>query len=60
MFSIRITPMGSDLVLVKVEEGEVFAELVSNAKDLFETWFSNLRPWTPEEVAKERYAWIRC
>lgn len=44
LYSIGITPMGSDLVLIKVEEGEDFSELVRDAKELFETWFSSMDP----------------
>lgn len=58
--SIRVTLMSGDLVLIKVANGEDFSELVKEVEDLFENWFKDLRPWTPTEVEKEHYAWIRC
>lgn len=60
LFSIKVTPMRGDLVLITVEEGEDFHELVKDVNGLFETWFCDVRPWSQKEIAKEWYAWIRC
>lgn len=43
-----------------MEEGEDFLEFVKVYEDLFEKWFSELRPWSPGEISKQRYAWVRC
>lgn len=29
-------------------------------KDLVETWFYDIKPWSPGDVACEREAWVRC
>lgn len=60
IFTFKVTPMGGDLVLIKPTEGEVFEDFVKDYEDLIETWFYDVRGWSPEMVAKEREAWIRC
>lgn len=57
---MAVTIMGGDKVLIKVDDEEDFAELVKDTKEFFEHWFSDIRPWSPEEVARERYVWVRC
>lgn len=58
--NFNITPMGGDMVLIKPVEGEDFVELVKDYEDLVESWFYDIRSWSPKEVAREREAWIRC
>lgn len=48
------------MVLIKPIEGEDFVEFVKEYEDLVETWFYDIRPWAPGEVARERETWIRC
>lgn len=55
-----VRPMGGDLVLLQVEEGEDFVEFVKDEIDMFERWFNDLSVWALEHVTKERYVWIRC
>lgn len=48
------------MVLIKLAEGEDFLEVVKDYEDLLETWFDDIRQWSPSEVTREREAWIRC
>lgn len=58
--TFTVTPMGGDMVLIKPREGEDFLEFVKDYEDLVETWFYDIKPWSPGQVATEREAWIRC
>lgn len=49
-----------DLVLIKPEEGDDFQYFVENYQDLLDTWFYDIRGWTPGLVATEREVWVRC
>lgn len=60
VFSFTIVPMGGEMVLIKPTEGEDFVEFVKDYESLVETWFYDLRQWSPDVVVKEREAWIRC
>lgn len=60
VFTFTVTPMGGDLVLIKPTEGEEFEDFVKNYEDLLETWFYDIRGWSPELVAKEREVWVMC
>ncbi|GKV50907.1 hypothetical protein SLEP1_g57586 [Rubroshorea leprosula] len=59
-FSCRIRAMGGKMVLLDCEEKEELKDLVEMASDWLSQWFEDVRPWTPESVAKERFVWIRC
>ncbi|GLT29949.1 hypothetical protein SLA2020_047780 [Shorea laevis] len=59
-FSINITPMGGNLVLIHSEdEGEVM-NLVKEGSEWIGEWFKDIKPWSPKEVAKERSTWLQC
>ncbi|GKV41394.1 hypothetical protein SLEP1_g48936 [Rubroshorea leprosula] len=59
-FSINITPMGGNLVLMHSEvEGEI-TKLVKEGSGWIGEWLSDIRPWSLKEVAKERYTWLQC
>ncbi|XP_058732712.1 uncharacterized protein LOC131604256 [Vicia villosa] len=59
IFTIRITRLGPNLcILEDLVEGEV--ELfMEEKKSWWEQWFSKLKRWEPEDIDKERVAWIR-
>jgi hypothetical protein len=58
-FGVKVTPMGSKLVLLEgQEEGEVEA-LMDDAKEWLDQWFSEIRPWSPDEIDNERTIWLR-
>ncbi|GKU89866.1 hypothetical protein SLEP1_g3943 [Rubroshorea leprosula] len=59
-FSAKITPMGGNLVLISSEDEEELKYLVREGRDWLSQWFTDIRPWTPEEVAAERFTWLRC
>lgn len=48
------------MILIKPREGEDFLEFVKDYEDLVETWFYDIKPWSPGQVATERETWIRC
>jgi hypothetical protein len=59
-FGVKVTPLGANLTLLEgQEEGEVQA-LIDDAKTWLDQWFKNIRPWSSQEVDKERVAWLRA
>ncbi|GKV27286.1 hypothetical protein SLEP1_g36471 [Rubroshorea leprosula] len=59
-FSAKVTPMGGKLVLLSSIDHEELKDLVEQGKDWLAQRFSDVRPWTPTEVASERFTWLRC
>ncbi|GKV12840.1 hypothetical protein SLEP1_g23934 [Rubroshorea leprosula] len=59
-FTCRLRAMGGNLVLMDCEDKGELEDLVHGASDWLGQWFSEVKPWSPKEVAKERFAWIRC
>ncbi|MCH89313.1 hypothetical protein A2U01_0010208, partial [Trifolium medium] len=58
-FGVKVTPLGSNLVLLEgQEEGEVEA-LVEDAKGWLYQWFRDVRPWSAKEIDLERIVWLR-
>ncbi|GKV47547.1 hypothetical protein SLEP1_g54442 [Rubroshorea leprosula] len=60
VFYCKIRAMGGRLVLIEGNEYEDLKELVENGKDWLGNWFEEIKPWSPNMVARERFAWIRC
>ncbi|GKV38004.1 hypothetical protein SLEP1_g45962 [Rubroshorea leprosula] len=60
VFYCKIRAMGGRLVLLEGNEYEDLKELVENGKDWLGNWFEEIKPWSPNMVARERFAWIRC
>lgn len=59
-FSVRATPLGSNLVLLEsLEEGEMEA-LIEDANEWLGTWFKNVRKWSPSVIDNESLTWLRC
>ncbi|GLT98226.1 hypothetical protein SLE2022_157400 [Rubroshorea leprosula] len=59
-FSINITPMRGNLVLMHSEvEGEI-TKLIKEGSGWIGEWLGDIRPWSLEKVAKERYTWLQC
>ncbi|GKU93946.1 hypothetical protein SLEP1_g7495 [Rubroshorea leprosula] len=59
-FSCQIRAMGGKMVLLTDQDKEEVKDLVKMASDWLRQWFEEVRPWTPQMTAKERYVWIRC
>ncbi|GKV05044.1 hypothetical protein SLEP1_g17093 [Rubroshorea leprosula] len=59
-FSCQLQAMGGKLVLMDCEDKEELKDLVQIGADWLSQWFSEVRPWTPSMVAKERFVWVRC
>ncbi|KAK7260898.1 hypothetical protein RIF29_27197 [Crotalaria pallida] len=58
--TIKIVPMGGDLVLLKAMEGEDFMELLKESGEAFSNWFEYIKPWGEEDVAGYRFTWLNC
>ncbi|GKV27066.1 hypothetical protein SLEP1_g36276 [Rubroshorea leprosula] len=52
--------MGGKMVLLSGQDKEEVKDLVEMASDWLRRWFEEVRPWTPQMTAKERFVWIRC
>ncbi|GKV16172.1 hypothetical protein SLEP1_g26854 [Rubroshorea leprosula] len=59
-FSCQIRAMGGKMVLLSGQDKEEVKDLVEMASDWLRRWFEEVRPWTPQMIAKERFVWIRC
>ncbi|GKV29684.1 hypothetical protein SLEP1_g38589 [Rubroshorea leprosula] len=59
-FSCKIRAMGGKMVLLTGQDKEEVKDLVEMAPDWLRQWFEEVKPWTPQMTAKERYVWIRC
>ncbi|GKV44689.1 hypothetical protein SLEP1_g51849 [Rubroshorea leprosula] len=59
-FSCRLRAMGGKMLLMDCEDKEELKDLVQGASDWLGQWFSEVKPWSPSMVAKERFVWIRC
>ncbi|GLU14523.1 hypothetical protein SLE2022_310850 [Rubroshorea leprosula] len=53
-FSIKVTPMGGNLMLIHCEDAEEVDTLLKEGNDWLKNWFEDVRPWSQMEVAKER------
>lgn len=58
--SVKITPMGGDLMLIQPHEDEHFDDLLKEVGDLFSSWFESIHPWSQEDVPQARYVLVRC
>ncbi|KAJ1379367.1 RNA-binding domain superfamily [Sesbania bispinosa] len=52
--TIQVTPMGGKLVPLRLLDNEDFSELIKDAGEFFARWFSDLRPWSVNDVPRER------
>ncbi|GKV49720.1 hypothetical protein SLEP1_g56454 [Rubroshorea leprosula] len=59
-FSCRLRAMGGKLVLMDGENKDEIKDLVEGASEWLGHWFSEVKPWSPSMVAKERFVWMRC
>ncbi|GKU98672.1 hypothetical protein SLEP1_g11645 [Rubroshorea leprosula] len=59
-FLAKVTPMGGNLVLLPSGDEEELKHLVVEGHEWLAQWFTDVRPWTPEEVATKRFTWLRC
>ncbi|GLU22375.1 hypothetical protein SLE2022_384560 [Rubroshorea leprosula] len=59
-FSCRIRAMGGCLVLLEGGDKEEIKDLVELAPKWLGQWFTEVKPWCPSMVARERFVWLRC
>lgn len=58
-FSIRVTSLGPNLFIMEdLVEGEVEV-FIEEKREWWEQWFSCIKPWDPNDIDEERFAWIR-
>lgn len=60
LYSLKVSPMGGNLVLLAAGDEEEIPDLMKDAGDCLNTWFSSIRPWQPRYVNLERIFWIKC
>ncbi|GLT31636.1 hypothetical protein SLA2020_063590 [Shorea laevis] len=57
--SIKIIPMGGNLVLIDDEDPECIKELVDGKLQWVTTYFDRIKYWSPSDIAEERFVWVR-
>ncbi|XP_058758209.1 uncharacterized protein LOC131631431 [Vicia villosa] len=58
-FGVKVTPLGANLCLLEEDvEGELKA-LIDDASEWINQWFTEIRPWKPQDVDNERLTWLR-
>lgn len=57
--SVTLTPMGGNMVLINALEGGNLEETVFVKRKDFSRWFTDIRPWEPLMVARERSIWLK-
>ncbi|GKV09274.1 hypothetical protein SLEP1_g20799 [Rubroshorea leprosula] len=57
--SIKITPMGGNLVLIQEEYPECIKELVDGNLQWVSAYFEKIKYWSPTDIAEERFVWVR-
>ncbi|GKV45597.1 hypothetical protein SLEP1_g52662 [Rubroshorea leprosula] len=57
--SIKIAPMGGNLVLIDDEDPEYVKELVDGNLQWVAAYFDRIKFWTPSDIAEERFVWVR-
>lgn len=59
-FSVKVTPMGANLVLLEEMEEGIIPALIEDASDWIHEKFDDIRKWSQSEVDNERLVWVRC
>ncbi|GKV46677.1 hypothetical protein SLEP1_g53653 [Rubroshorea leprosula] len=59
-FTCKIRPMGGKLVLLKGSDRDEMKDLVELTADWLGHWFEDIKPWSLEIVATERFTWLKC
>ncbi|GKU88292.1 hypothetical protein SLEP1_g2574 [Rubroshorea leprosula] len=57
--SIKIAPMGGNLVLIDDEDPEHVKELVDGNLQWVAAYFDRVKYWAPSDIAEERFVWVR-
>lgn len=60
ILTVKVTPMGGNLVLLKATDKEEIPSLIKDVGDMLEQWFLDIRPWSPTDTGTNRNTWIRC
>ncbi|GKV11964.1 hypothetical protein SLEP1_g23173 [Rubroshorea leprosula] len=59
LFSVKLRAMGGKLVLLDGDDKDDLKDLMESAADWLKQWFDDIRPWTPNRVASERFVWLK-
>ncbi|GKV15232.1 hypothetical protein SLEP1_g26031 [Rubroshorea leprosula] len=57
--SIKIVPMGGNLVLIDGDDSESIQELVDGNLEWVSHYFDRVKIWSPSDIAEERFVWAR-
>ncbi|GKV36093.1 hypothetical protein SLEP1_g44261 [Rubroshorea leprosula] len=57
--SIKIAPMGGNLVLIDDKDPEYVKELVDGNLQWVVAYFDRIKYWAPSDIAEERFVWVR-
>ncbi|GKU91868.1 hypothetical protein SLEP1_g5682 [Rubroshorea leprosula] len=58
-FTCKIRPMGGKLVLLEGSDRDEMKDLLELAADWLGHWFEDIKPWSLEIVATERFTWLK-
>ncbi|XP_058783963.1 uncharacterized protein LOC131658712 [Vicia villosa] len=59
-FNIKATPLGANLCLLEEQEEGEIKTMIEEDRVWIEQWFSDIHPWSPQDVDNERVTWMRC
>ncbi|XP_058733452.1 uncharacterized protein LOC131605070 [Vicia villosa] len=58
-FGVKVTPMGANLCLLEENEEGMIKDIIEEAREWIQQWFSEIRPWRANDVDNERATWLR-
>ncbi|XP_058749783.1 uncharacterized protein LOC131622758 [Vicia villosa] len=58
VFSIKVSPLGSNLCLLEETETGFIRELIGEGQTWWKQWFKEVRPWEETGVDPERVVWF--
>lgn len=59
-FSIKVTPLGANKVLLEEMDEGIIQDLISDANEWIHEKFDDIRGWSPAKTDNERVVWVRC
>lgn len=58
--TIKVRPLGGDLVLLTGEENDRLEETLKNLGEWTKELFVEVIPWSPNLIVIHRLTWVRC
>ncbi|KAK7289801.1 hypothetical protein RIF29_03755 [Crotalaria pallida] len=59
-FSVKATPLGGKLVMIQGQRCGEVEDLMKEEEVWFKSVFADVRKWSPLDIVRERYVWLRC